>query len=100
MNMPAVAFPGLIQPPPPREITIDNLIQSFHARRPYLSFYTHVPEWEEYERTQRPLPVIDHKCPMCRHQVDGSSLILSFVGQIPIPAKVLCGGCWKATSSL
>jgi len=99
MNAPALSFPGLIQPPQ-RKVSLSDLHKSYYDGRPILSFNIRVPEWEEYERTRRSMPVIDHRCVMCWHPVEGSSLICSFLAEVPIPDKVLCNGCWKATSRL
>ena len=99
MNMPAaIAFPGLMHPPPesdePHDLSLNEIIMSFHAGKPYFAWYTHVPEWEaEQIREGKLQGPVQHPCHCCGKIPENSALMAT-------QRTVLCDSCWGAISPL
>ena len=81
MNMPAaMAFPGLMHSPPesdePRQLSLDEIILSFHGGKPYLAFYRNVPEWEaELIREGRLQGPSERSCWACGKSPDNAAFM-------------------------
>lgn len=99
MNMPAaMAFPGLMHSPPesdePHDLTLNEIILSFHSGKPYFAWYLHIPEWEaeQIEMGKLQGSVIRH-CHCCGKTPENSALMAT-------QRTVLCDSCWGAIRNL